>query len=140
MENIPENHKHYWTTEEDQSLYIEILNKKSIDIIAKNHKRTINAIKCRLIKNAISDINRWQKEYSFNPPINHLMKITNLSKEEILEGLKKNKIDYNDYNDINYQLENINYNLKQIWSCLFILTIFEFFNNFFNNITNNLIP
>lgn len=96
MNVIPDNHRKKWTETENNTLKNEIKCKIPFHIIAKNHKRTIGAIKYKLIRNAIAEINDVRNEFSGNidVPIEYLMIITNLSKCELLEGFKKLKCNY----------------------------------------------
>ena len=55
MNVIPDNHRKKWTETENNTLKNEIKCKIPFHIIAKNHKRTIGAIKYKLIRNAIAE-------------------------------------------------------------------------------------
>jgi hypothetical protein len=48
--DMPINHRTKWTNEEFNQLLKETNNKLNIKKIAQNHKRTIEAIKFRLIR------------------------------------------------------------------------------------------
>lgn len=110
MEVTPDNHRMKWTDEENEQLLFEIQSKLSFREIANIHKRTIGAIKYKIIRNVISDLND-NRDYKFNfkypePSIEQIMKVTNLSRKDILELFEKLKFDYkldeeNDYNDKN---------------------------------------
>jgi len=96
MNVIPDNHRKKWTETENNTLKNEIKCKIPFHIIAKNHKRTIGAIKYKLIRNAIAEINDVRNEFSGNidVSIEYLLTVTNLSKYELAEGLKKLKCNY----------------------------------------------
>ena len=94
MEVIPDNHRKKWTECENRKLANEIKNKTPFYIIANNHKRTIGAIKYKLIRNAIAEIKATSDLFNhenINISADYLTEITNLSKEELLEGFKKLK-------------------------------------------------
>lgn len=96
MNVFPDNHRKKWTDTENNTLKNEIKCKIPFHIIAKNHQRTIGAIKYKLIRNAIAEINNVRNEFSgsIDVPIEYLMIITNLSKCELSEGFKKLKCNY----------------------------------------------
>lgn len=79
----PLNHRKIWSNEEYKQLYLEVKNKINIEQIAKNHERSIGAIKYKLYKYAI----RLSKEHNLN--LEELSMITNLTEEEILYGFSK---------------------------------------------------
>lgn len=79
----PLNHRKIWSNEEYKKLYLEVKNKINIEQIAKNHERSIGAIKYKLYKYAI----RLSKEHNLN--LGELSMITNLTEEEILYGFSK---------------------------------------------------
>lgn len=115
MEIIPDNHRMKWTDNENKQLLSEIQNKLSFREIANIHKRTIGAIKYKIIRNVISDLND-NRDYKYNfkypePSIEQIMKITNLSKEEILELFEKLKFDYKPDENEDYNNKNNGINL-----------------------------
>lgn len=139
METFPTNHRAKWTDCEIKTLLYEVKRKTPFQDIAVNHKRTIGAIKYKLIRYAIDEMKENDKEFS----IEHLMKITNLSKEELLEGFKKLNFNYEleefvPNNDIIVsRLDVIDYNLKQIWACVFTYVLIQFIIHF-KTLTNYL--
>lgn len=138
MEYFPDNHRTKWSDDEIKKLLHEIKKKTPFHQIAENHQRTIGAIKYKLIRYAIDEIKDNDNDLS----IDYLMKITNLSREELLEGFKKLNFEYNDKSDdstriIISKLDDIDSNIKQIWACLFTYIIFHFMVNF-KTLTNYL--
>jgi hypothetical protein len=139
METFPTNHRAKWTDCEFKTLLYEVKRKTPFQDIAVNHKRTIGAIKYKLIRYAIDEMKENDKEFS----IEHLMKITNLSKEELLEGFKKLNFNYEleefvPNNDIIVsRLDVIDNNLKQIWACVFTYVLIQFIIHF-KTLTNYL--
>jgi hypothetical protein len=115
--DMPFNHRAKWTNEEFNQLLKETNNKLNIKIIAKNHKRTIEAIKFKLIKYAVKLINEEP-----NTSLTHIQDLTNLSKDDLLKGFEK--IHYN-YNEINEKKQDnyLIYNIYLLWIS-FILHIF----------------
>lgn len=130
MEPYPDNHRAKWSDNETVKLLNEVKNKTPFHIIAENHHRTIGAIKYKLIRYAINEMKDCDDELSME----YLMKLTNLSKDELLEGFKKLNFEYNnkiDNNDIILnKLDNISYNIKQIWIYIFACTVIDFIVNF----------
>ena len=96
MESYPANHNTKWSSQEFKLLLKEI--KKGIDIetIAKNHKRTISAIKYKLIRYAIE---LAEEDQTLN--INDLCNITSLSREDLIKGFEKIHYDYKYLDDEN---------------------------------------
>lgn len=94
MEHMPLNHRKRWTKKEIKDLIKETQSKIDITKIAENHKRTISAIKFKLIRYAVDLI-----EEEPSTSLKHIQKLTNLSKEDLLEGFKKIKYNYKDEND-----------------------------------------
>jgi len=92
MEMVPANHRAKWTKNEEKQLLKETKMKIDIKKIAENHKRTIGAIKFKLVRFVIDLID-------VEPTISleRLLEITNLSKEELFEGFKK----------VNYHFEEV---------------------------------
>jgi len=139
METFPINHRAKWTDSEIKTLLFEVKRKTPFQDIAENHQRTIGAIKYKLISYAIDEMKENYKEFS----IEHLMKITNLSKEELLEGFKKLNFNYESEefvsnNDIIVnRLDIIDNNLKQIWVCIFTYVLIQFIIHF-KTLTNYL--
>lgn len=132
METFPINHRAKWTDSEIKTLLFEVKRKTPFQNIAENHQRTIGAIKYKLIRYAIDEMKENDKEFSME----HLMKITNLSKEELLEGFKKLNFNYESEefvsnNDlIVSRLDIVDNNLKQIWACMFIYILIQFIIHF----------
>ena len=56
LQKNPETERHglKWMKEEDDELLEEVNNKKSIDDIAKNHKRTPSSIKLRIMQHTVN--------------------------------------------------------------------------------------
>lgn len=123
MNVLPDNHRKQWTESENNTLKNEIKCKLPFHIIAKNHKRTIGAIKYRLIRNAIAEINSVKNEFSgdINISIEYLLTITNLSKCELSEGFKKLKCNYDVNNTTS--IISIDSNKKNI-ICNWFINIF----------------
>ena len=96
---MPINHRKQWTNKEFNQLLKETNNKLNIKKIAQNHKRTIEAIKFRLIRYAVKLIDEEP-----NTSLKHICELTNLSREDLLEGFKK--INYN-YKEIEEEVEDI---------------------------------
>lgn len=137
MEIYPTNHRAKWSDTEMMKLISEVNNKTPFQTIADNHHRTIGAIKYKLIRYAIDEMKSNETVFSMN----YLMKLTNLSKEELLEGFKKlNFIYENDENDdddnnnhqelIVERLDKIHSNLLLIWGCLFAYNLIQFIVHF----------
>lgn len=75
-----------WTSQEETELLNSVTkNKKSFEDIAKEHKRTVNGIKCRLKKIAFDMIEKDGKT------IEETANLLNLSVEEIIETRKNQK-------------------------------------------------
>jgi hypothetical protein len=135
METFPDNHRAKWTECEINKLLGEVKKRTPFHIIAENHQRTIGAIKFKLIRYAIEEM----KDNDNSLSMDYLTKITNLSKEELLEGFKKLNFNYDEdinvpYND-RYQvvinkLDIIDSNLKQIWACIFTGILIQFIIHF----------
>jgi hypothetical protein len=87
--NMPLNHRMKWTTIELNELLKETSKKINIKKIAENHKRTIEAIKFRLIRYAVKLI-----EEEPSTSLKHIQDLTNLSRKELLEGFEKIKYNY----------------------------------------------
>lgn len=97
MEHYPENHRAYWTNKEDKKLYNEIKIGTDLQTIANNHKRTVSAIKYRLIRYAID-----LADEDDTLTLEDLQDRTTLSQEDLLEGFKKLKYDFvYEYNNNN---------------------------------------
>jgi hypothetical protein len=97
------NHRAKWTIKEFNELLVETKNKVEISKIAENHKRTIDAIKYRLIRYGVKMI----KE---KPTISleEVQNITNLTRDELLEGFEKINYDYIEIKEDIY-MKHINY-------------------------------
>lgn len=66
MEVLPDNHSYNWTNEELNNLIKAIKSKTPIHIIAKNHKRTVGAIKFKIIRYIASIIEEKEKKLILN--------------------------------------------------------------------------
>ena len=86
---MPVNHRVKWTTNELNQLLKETNKKININKIAENHKRTVGAIKFRLVRYAVKLI-----EEEPTTSLKHIQVLTNLSREELLEGFEKIKYDF----------------------------------------------
>lgn len=64
MDINPDNHRSKWTNNEIKKLLEEVKNKIPIYKIADKHKRTIGAIKFKLIRHAIELIEK--KNFNLN--------------------------------------------------------------------------
>jgi hypothetical protein len=89
-----ENHRARWTNKENLQLYKEARNHVDLETIANNHKRTICAIKYRLIRYAIEMADENEKL-----TLKDLCNKTNLSRKVLIEGFKKLKYNYDDLED-----------------------------------------
>jgi hypothetical protein len=87
--NVPVNHRAKWTETETKQLIKEIKKNMSIEKIANIHKRTINAIKYKLIRYAID---MADEDQSLN--LSDISQYTGLSIEDIKEGFDKLHYDY----------------------------------------------
>ncbi len=121
---MPDNHRMKWTDKENKQLLSEIQNKLSFREIAKNHKRTIGAIKYKIIRNVISDLND-NRNYKYNfkypePSIEQIMKTTNLSKDDILDLFEKLKFDYKLDMEKDYDNKN---NTFDLFTLLYLILI-----------------
>lgn len=109
---MPINHRAKWTSEEFNELLKETNNKLNIKKIAQNHKRTIDAIKFRLIRYAVKLIDEEP-----TTSLKHIQELTNLSREDLLEGFEKIKYNYNEIEEEGEDIymshiDNLNYNLN----------------------------
>ena len=112
--NMPINHRMKWTNEEFNQLLKETSDKINIKKIAKNHKRTIGAIKYRLIRYAVKLIDEEP-----NTSLIHIQELTNMSRKDLLEGFEKIKFNYIEPDDIYLiYIDNLN-NKLNILSLLF---------------------
>lgn len=94
MEDYPENHRIRWTNKENIQLYKEAKNHINLETIANNHKRTVCAIKYRLIRYAIE-----MADDDETITMKDLCNKTNLSRKILIEGFKKLKYNYDDLED-----------------------------------------
>lgn len=139
METFPINHRAKWTDREINNLLDAVKKRTPFHIIAENHQRTIGAIKFKLIRYAIEEM----KENELSLSMDYLTRITNLSKEELLEGFKKLNFNYEEdvkvsSNDIVInKLDIIDSSLKQIWACIFTYVLIQFIVHF-KTLTNYL--
>lgn len=90
MENLPENHRAKWTKKEFNNVIKAIKSKTPIYIIAKNHKRTVGAIKFKLIRYIITILEESENDLT----LEEIKEITNLSEEDLINGFKKLKFNY----------------------------------------------
>jgi len=88
-EDMPINHRARWTDEELKTLLKEIKKNLDFNIIANNHKRTIGAIKYKLIRYAID---KGEKDQTLT--LENLINMTKLSREDLLGGFEKLHYDY----------------------------------------------
>lgn len=86
---VPENHRAIWSNTEFKQLLKEVKKGLDFNTIANNHKRTIGAIKYKLIRYAIQ-----LAEEDQTITLEHLCDITNLTKDDLVYGFEKLKFDY----------------------------------------------
>ncbi len=121
-----------WTIEEDQKLIEEISTNIPYEEIALDHKRTINAIKSRVITNIIypkykdnieNNIDSISKEYNIDNEtiIKYIKKLTTDDNKNIVEYLEKidNKLDI-----IQTEFKYLNINAFFLF---YIISIYMFF-------------
>jgi len=113
--DMPINHRVKWTTNELNQLLKETNKKIDINKIAENHKRTVGAIKFRLVRYAIKLI-----EEEPTTSLKHIQILTNLSREELLEGFEKIKYNFIEEEEIteDIYIRHIN----NIYYSVFLLT------------------
>jgi hypothetical protein len=98
----PINHRAKWSITEVEILLEEVKSGLSFEIIAENHHRTVGAIKYKLYRYIIQLLKKEP-----NLKIDDLVKITSLTKEEIISGLQKLNYNYHDnYNYDNHKNKN----------------------------------
>ena len=115
-----------WTEEEDNALIKEINDNKNYEEIALKHKRTVLAIKLRVINNIISpkinlnsdeiNIEDISKEYNIDIDMLklNLNKISNKKDKNIYQTIIDNLLIINEKLDnINEKLDNINININK---------------------------
>lgn len=73
------NHNKKWLDDEDMLLMCELVNKCDIEIIAKNHKRTVDSIEYRKVKLAI------------DMELIDVCEIFNISKNQLIDYVRKYK-------------------------------------------------
>jgi hypothetical protein len=119
--DMPINHRAKWTNDEFNELLKETNKKINISKIAQNHKRTIDAIKFRLIRYAVKLIDEEP-----NTSFKHIQKLTNLSRKDLLEGFEK--IKYN-YIEIEEKTEDIYiyYNIYLLWFSFILHIIITYY-------------
>jgi len=105
MSEVPENHRVKWSDSEFKKLLKEVKNKINIETIANNHKRTIGAIKFKLFRYAIE---LSEKDQSIT--LNELCHLTNLNKDELIEGFQKLKYEFPNDSIYDNNNDNNNYN------------------------------
>jgi len=132
-QNMPINHRIKWTDDELNQLLRETNNKININKIADNHKRTVEAIKFKLIRHSIKLI----EDNPLTISLKEIQKITNLSKNDLLDGFKTIKYNYiindndndndnNDFNDVMNIIHYININVILIWIIIIFHLVFHF--------------
>lgn len=119
---VPANHRAKWTKNEEKQLLKETKMKIDIKKIAENHKRTIGAIKFKLVRFVIDLID-------VEPTISleRLLEITNLSKEELFEGFKKVNYHFEEVVDDDEEIVDENedvYNMKKEILIIIMTTFF----------------
>lgn len=120
MENYPENHRVKWSDIETKLLYREAKFKLDLTHIANTHKRTIGAIKFKLIRYAI-DLSKSDKSLT----LDKLSEITNLPVDILIEGFEK----------LHYNLKLVNVPKKlSIFDKIFRLILTLIFINLILNI------
>ena len=126
---MPINHRIKWTDDELNQLLRETNNKININKIADNHKRTVEAIKFKLIRHSIKLI----EDNPLTISLKEIQKITNLSKNDLLDGFKTIKYNYiindndnNDFNDVMNIIHYININVILIWIIIIFHLVFHF--------------
>ena len=115
-----------WTEKEDNQLIKEINDSKNYEEIALKHKRTVLAIKLRVINNIISpkinlnsdeiNIEDISKEYNIDIDMLklNLNKISNKKDKNIYQTIIDNLLIINEKLDnINEKLDNINININK---------------------------
>ena len=91
MNNYPDNHRAKWTDQESNFLYKEAKFKLDLSHIANTHKRTIEAIKFKLIRYAIQ-----LSTNDNNLTLKDLSNITNLSNDILIAGFEKLHYNFKD--------------------------------------------
>jgi hypothetical protein len=76
-----------WHESEDEILMEQVKNKTDIDLISKNHKRSVSAIKSRIISNSLFLVEKH------NMSIDELSKNINISIEDIERHIEFKKRD-----------------------------------------------
>ena len=114
MTDYPENHRVKWTDNELKKLLKETKNKIDIETIANNHKRTIGSIKFKLFRYAIK-----LSEEDQSLSLYELSQLTNLNKNELLEGFKKLHYEFPNYhndndNDNDKKIKYINFKINSV--------------------------
>lgn len=136
MEIFPINQYMRWTESENKKLMSAVRAKKSLVEISKNHGRSINAIKLKIVKNMIEEIkyirefeyeyeyliinsksNKSSMDYKYisedrDPSLKYLMLLSNLSRFELLDGFKKLGFKY-DYVENDTETEYEDYHIKK---------------------------
>lgn len=79
------NHNKRWLDNEDMLLMCELVNKCDIEIIAKNHKRTVDSIEYRKVKLAIDMVVKNKKG------LIDVCEIFNFSKNQLTDYIRKYK-------------------------------------------------
>lgn len=111
---LHEQHGSKWTIDEDKKLLVEIKNKKSIDEIANEHKRSKGSIEARLRHIARELVKEGRTK-------DVILKVTGLSQQEYYKAIhnknsnlyKKNIIINKDDNKTNDSYDNSN-DMKQV--------------------------
>ena len=105
MANTFENHRMRWSNTENNQLYKEINKGLDLETIALNHKRTVEAIKYKLIRYAIE-----LAEEDQTLTLANLCNITTLKRDDLIEGFKKLKYDYINLTEIDINNTYVSYN------------------------------
>ena len=140
MENLPLNHRARWTEEELNKLLKQVNKNVDFKTIADNHKRTIGAIKYKLIRYAID---KSEKDQTLT--LEDLLKLTKLSKDDLITGFEKLQYDYThlieekenieELDENIYLLSTINRNVRLYGICIILLQISQLilFNLYFTH-------
>lgn len=125
----PSNSGYKWTEQEDNKLLDELNQNIHIDIIAKNHNRTISAIECRRKhivyklyskKNSIEDIISKTKleKYQIFEIIDRIENKIKIKKPEIIPEIKKSYSIKNDITDLKNDIIDLKNTVKELTDIL----------------------
>jgi hypothetical protein len=94
-----------WSVEEDEELMKELIDKKSYEEIALNHKRTIGGVKSRVICNVLylqyKDKSKTIEELSLEYNIENDLVLKYINKVKIKDSNESNILKYIDKKEIN---------------------------------------